>query len=209
MRGWKCEKNTLFSNFLDFVVSLEPKIDQKINKNVIKIICQKISWFYEILSDSNSGVEIVSQLPDILASLVLLPIYFVYSSVWTFTRFIGQCPAWLPHPWTLIYNASEINYLAHPNLEYYHCSWMLPIMIYQALQHFHINQIIIKSIINFVDKHKYHRLVLWQYYILLTAATCTVQWIQYTALMRQTEEDPRAAVNNLSTSLILHQQHII
>ena len=34
----------------------------------------------------------------IFATLVLLPIYFVYSSVSfyrTFTRFIGQCPAWL------------------------------------------------------------------------------------------------------------------
>ena len=34
----------------------------------------------------------------IFTTLVLLPIYFVYSSVSiyrTFTRFIGQCPAWL------------------------------------------------------------------------------------------------------------------
>ena len=34
----------------------------------------------------------------IFITLVLLPIYFVYSSVsiyWTFTRFIGQCPVWL------------------------------------------------------------------------------------------------------------------
>ena len=47
------------------------------------------------------SVEIVSQLLDILnyfITLVLLPIYFVYSSVSidrTFTRFLGQCPAWL------------------------------------------------------------------------------------------------------------------
>ena len=46
-------------------------------------------------------VEIVSQLLDILAYFhhsCLLPIYFVYSLVSiyrTFTRFIGQCPAWL------------------------------------------------------------------------------------------------------------------
>ena len=47
---------------------------------------------------TSSGVEILSQLPSILTTLVLLLIYFVYSSVsiyQTFTRFIRQCPAWL------------------------------------------------------------------------------------------------------------------
>ena len=45
------------------------------------------------------GMEIVSQLPDIMAYFqhsCLAPIYFVYSSVsiyQTFTRFIGQFPA--------------------------------------------------------------------------------------------------------------------
>ena len=46
---------------------------------------------------------------DLFTTLVL-PIYFVYSSVsiyWTFTRFIGQCLAWLtvstPLPTTIVY----------------------------------------------------------------------------------------------------------
>ena len=58
------------------------------------------TWYSVPISVIPRGVEIVSQLPDILGYFVLLSIYiyFVYSSVsiyWTFTRFIGQCPAWL------------------------------------------------------------------------------------------------------------------